>query len=638
MRTALAPWLIISFALGANRASAWLITPRSSSTSCARPSLAASSQYSRRRQSRMILSTLPSPSHQAPPAPNQNRGQADNCADDAVPILRRLYDVPPRSSSENDENNTTHVNSSGTNESPWATQVTPGTLPTEEGSPHVLYYEVHRRFRRDDAAATDATSKIPKKLTALFLHGGPGAGCFPNHVRFFSPELYETVVLLDQRGCGRSTPLGETTNNTLELLVGDIERLRVHLSEGGRSEGDDATETRPWDVILGGSWGCTLALAYAHTYPKHIRAMVLRGVCLFRNQEIDWLFGDPPLLGKPNGAPLRTSNLRSLLREGGNVATAATKSFRAQTEEPILADNKRTASVMFPKAWKEFMKGSEIATQSTASATNNHPRATLRKYYNLLMGPDPLVRFTALKSWMRWEMGIFSSGFHAMKGDGKKSQNHTNTVLVWNPSTSSWTKEDARVWNNQSVSSIDDTPCEAEEAIAQSLRRYSSKPSQSEKPALSESSVAVDPIPINSVIVPPNKLIPTPRTNSTKSASGNNSTFDPATYIPAQSMLTCYYSTNDDYCIGSYKSFLSLAPPSSLPMSSWFSSKLPTQTTGSSTSDTSSFPLPPTIAIQGGNDAICPPDTALDLHHVWREMVSHVFGILPGERRRAAPC
>ena len=108
-------------------------------------------------------------------------------------------------------------------------------------------------------------------------------------------------------------------------------------------------------------------------------------------------------------------------------------------------------------------------------------------------------------------------------------------------------------------------------------------------------------------------------------SNGNgNNTFDPTTYIPAQAMLTCYYSVNDEYCIHPYNSFLSINPPPSIPLSSWYSSKLPppssSESYDSSISSVSSFPLPPTIAIQGGNDAICPADTALDLLRVWRQL------------------
>ncbi|KAL7526123.1 hypothetical protein ACHAXR_001329 [Thalassiosira sp. AJA248-18] len=127
-------------------------------------------------------------------------------------------------------------------------------------------------------------------------------------------------------------------------------------------------------------------------------------------------------------------------------------------------------------------------------------------------------------------------------------------------------------------------------------------------------------MPIHPVAITPDEPIPTAKASSNDS---NNTTFDPTTYIPAQSMLTCYYSTNGDYCIGPYRPLLSLAPPSSLPLSAWYSSILPPPNESPKVTTTWSFsppPLPPTIAIQGANDAICPPDTALDLHHVWSEM------------------
>ena len=190
----------------------------------------------------------------------------------------------------------------------------------------------------------------------------------------------------------------------------------------------------------------------------------------------------------------------------------------------------------------------------------------------------------------------------------------------------SWTYEDARVLNNQSFVSfaMSDT---AECGVAQSLRRFSSTPSASfERPTLSEPTI-FEPMPIQPVAVQSTKE------EISISSGGNNnssnSTFDPTTYIPAQSMLTCYYSTNDDYCIGPYRRFLSLTPPPSVPLSSWYSSNVPPQLPQSyqqssalppDSSENCSLPLPPTIAIQGGRDAICPPDTALDLHHVWRGM------------------
>ena len=118
----------------------------------------------------------------------------------------------------------------------------------------------------------------PHGVPALFLHGGPGAGATPVHRRFFDPS-YWRIVIYDQRGGGRSTPLGETQDNTPAHLVADIEMLRREL-------GIDR-----W-LVFGGSWGSTLALLYAETYPGNCRGLVLRGIFLARAGEIDWfLYG-----------------------------------------------------------------------------------------------------------------------------------------------------------------------------------------------------------------------------------------------------------------------------------------------------------------------------------------------------------
>jgi len=114
----------------------------------------------------------------------------------------------------------------------------------------------------------------PQGLPVLFLHGGPGAGASPTHRRFFDPEVYR-IVIFDQRGAGRSTPLGSLEDNTTPHLVGDIETLRRHLG----------IET--W-VVFGGSWGSTLALAYGQAHPDRCLAFVLRGIFLARESEIEW--------------------------------------------------------------------------------------------------------------------------------------------------------------------------------------------------------------------------------------------------------------------------------------------------------------------------------------------------------------
>ena len=118
----------------------------------------------------------------------------------------------------------------------------------------------------------------PRGVPALFLHGGPGAGATPVHRRFFDPE-YWRIVIFDQRGAGRSTPLGEVTDNSPGYLVADIERLRIALG------------IEKW-LVFGGSWGSTLALHYAQTHPQRCAGLILRGIFLCRRDEITWfLYG-----------------------------------------------------------------------------------------------------------------------------------------------------------------------------------------------------------------------------------------------------------------------------------------------------------------------------------------------------------
>src|SRR5262249_50566474 len=117
----------------------------------------------------------------------------------------------------------------------------------------------------------------PAGFPVFFLHGGPGSQVRPVHRRFFDPAFYR-VVLFDQRGCGRSTPGGRIEENTTPHLVRDIEALRGHLGLERL-------------MLFGGSWGATLALAYAAAHPGHIAAMVLRGVFLGSREEVDWYLG-----------------------------------------------------------------------------------------------------------------------------------------------------------------------------------------------------------------------------------------------------------------------------------------------------------------------------------------------------------
>ncbi len=181
--------------------------------------------------------------------------------------------------------------------------------------PHVLYVE--------ECGSTDG-------IPVLFLHGGPGAGCESYHRRFFNPDQYR-IVLFDQRGCGRSTPHAELNCNTTQSLMDDIEIIRNKLG------------VERW-VIFGGSWGSTLALAYAQTYPQNVQGMILRGIFLCRPQDIDWFYHSG-------------------------------------------------ASRIFPDAWENFLK--PLSTEERGNI--------LKSYYQKLTGPDELARMSAAKAWSGWE-------------------------------------------------------------------------------------------------------------------------------------------------------------------------------------------------------------------------------------------
>lgn len=133
----------------------------------------------------------------------------------------------------------------------------------EAGDGHTLYWE---------------TCGNPEGKPALFLHGGPGGGCSTDNRRLFDPERYR-IVLFDQRGAGRSKPIGSLDNNTTPHLIADIERLRAFLG------------ITQFHCVLGGSWGATLALAYAQSHPECVKNLVLRGVFTARQREVDWLYG-----------------------------------------------------------------------------------------------------------------------------------------------------------------------------------------------------------------------------------------------------------------------------------------------------------------------------------------------------------
>jgi len=170
----------------------------------------------------------------------------------------------------------------------------------------------------------------PAGKPAVMLHGGPGAGCSPEHRRLFNPQAY-CVLLFDQRGCGRSTPHASLTANTTWHLVSDIERLRV-------AHGVDR-----W-LAFGGSWGSTLALAYAQTHPSSVSELVVRGIFTVRPEELRWYY-----------------------QEG--------------------------ASWLFPQEWEDFIAPIPVPERDDL----------MRAYHRRLTGTDESARLQAALAWSRWE-------------------------------------------------------------------------------------------------------------------------------------------------------------------------------------------------------------------------------------------
>ncbi len=161
-----------------------------------------------------------------------------------------------------------------------------GFIPT--GTIHEIYYEVCGN---------------PSGMPILVLHGGPGSGCNPGQRRFFDPAYYR-VILFDQRGCGRSRPAGYIEQNTTDDLVEDIERLRRQLG------------IEHW-LLFGGSWGSTLALAYATTYPQRVCGMILRGIFMARPSELNWFLYESraffPEAWEQLAAPLENGERNNIL-------------------------------------------------------------------------------------------------------------------------------------------------------------------------------------------------------------------------------------------------------------------------------------------------------------------------------------
>jgi proline iminopeptidase len=170
----------------------------------------------------------------------------------------------------------------------------------------------------------------PAGTPVVFVHGGPGGGAGADDRRYFDPSAYH-IVVFDQRGSGRSRPYASLEENTTGDLVADMERLREHLG------------IERW-VVFGGSWGSTLALAYAERHPERVRALVLRGIFLLRPREIRWFY-----------------------QEG--------------------------ASFIFPDAWEDFVAPIPPAERHDLVAA----------FHRRLTGTDPAERAVAARAWSQWE-------------------------------------------------------------------------------------------------------------------------------------------------------------------------------------------------------------------------------------------
>jgi proline iminopeptidase len=196
--------------------------------------------------------------------------------------------------------------------------------------PPIEPFEVGRLAVGDGHELYWEQSGSPDGQPVVFLHGGPGGGLSPDHRRFHDPSDYR-IVAFEQRGCGRSTPLAALEANSTWDLVADIERLRGLLG------------IERWQVF-GGSWGSTLALAYAERHPDRVSALVLRGIFMLRRAELLWFYQDG-------------------------------------------------ASELFPDAWESYLEAIPVAERGDLMSA----------YHRRLTSPDHVVRLAAAVAWSTWE-------------------------------------------------------------------------------------------------------------------------------------------------------------------------------------------------------------------------------------------
>ena len=187
----------------------------------------------------------------------------------------------------------------------------------------------------------------PSGKPVVFLHGGPGGGSSPDHRRQFNPDKYK-ILVFDQRGCGKSRPYASLENNTTWDLVEDIEKLRTKVSK-----------VEKWQVF-GGSWGSTLALAYGETHPERVTELVLRGVFLFDQYEVDWMYKEG---GASQVYPDKFDEFVSLVpdSERGDLVEAYRKRLTSEDKDEQLAA---------AKAWSKWE--GEIVTLLPSPSTIEH--------------------------------------------------------------------------------------------------------------------------------------------------------------------------------------------------------------------------------------------------------------------------
>jgi len=187
----------------------------------------------------------------------------------------------------------------------------------------------------------------------LFVHGGPGGGVTENAARFFNPNYY--IILVDQRGCGKSIPSGELKENTTQNLIEDFEKIRKKLN------------IDKW-LLFGGSWGSTLSVAYAITYPEIVSGMILRGIFLSTPEEIEWLYGSDDLKNVSKFTPIAWNYFVNTLpkqnkNENENYILEYKKCFngdfgKEKREECLLSWNALGASItqLHPKSFEQVIK------------------------------------------------------------------------------------------------------------------------------------------------------------------------------------------------------------------------------------------------------------------------------------------